>query len=336
MKLTVTPRKPNYSFSYDPRFLCVFQVRGKVGIFEAHISGIRAQVLNSELQRSPRSPRRATSQTPSHPSQGNTVFEYPMTHPQETKVPSVVQNGREREEETTERERREGGERESSATKTNPEDKTLVDNNACHPETMMQAPCLDGLFVQGSLETLIKDAATDGEKKEGEVLRVKEVERDRGEAGNKQIMGDETERTKNSDEKMLLQTEGNRLETPSSENSCLLDIPDLASDQSSSVSPSIPAVIITDHGQESQPQTSEGPGSDQGLSCTPSPTSSPSPNFSTRSLRKLSSSSASSAGFSSSWEESEDDISSDTEKGEHLLNPALLSSQQKAVSRFKV
>ncbi|XP_047429851.1 inositol-trisphosphate 3-kinase B isoform X2 [Mugil cephalus] len=311
------------------------EVRGKVGIFEAHISGIRAQVLNSELQRSPRSPRRATSQTPSHLSQGNTVFEYPMTHPQETKVPSVVQNGRDREEETTERERREGGERESSATKTNPEDKTLVDGNDCHPETMMQAPCLDGLFVQSSSGTLVKDATTDGEKKEGEVLREKEEERARGEVGNKQTVEDETERTKKdaTDEKTLLQTEGNRLERRASENSCLLDIPDLASNHSSSIPPSIPAVIITDHGQESQPQTSEG--SDQGRCCTPSPTSSSSPNFSTRSLRKLSSSSASSAGFSSSWEESEDDISSDTEKGELLLNPALLSSQQKAHKSWK-
>ena len=139
----------------------------------------------------------------------------------------------------------------------------------------------------------------------------------------------------------MLQTEANRpgvdpetaalCEAQSSKSSRCLDIPN----QTYNHSPSIPAVIITDHGLEGQLQTSDGPGSDQGICCTPSPGSSPvpGPNFSARSLRKLSSSSASSAGFSSSWEESEEDISSDTEKGEQLLNPAVLSSQQKAVSR---
>ncbi|AWP19857.1 putative inositol-trisphosphate 3-kinase B [Scophthalmus maximus] len=105
-----------------------------------------------------------------------------------------------------------------------------------------------------------------------------------------------------------------------SSESCRLD----ATNQTYNHSPSIPAVIITDHGLENQLQPS-----DQGLCCTPSP------NSSTRSLRKLSSSSTSSAGFSSSWEESEEDISSDTEKGEQLLSPALLTSQQKAHKSWK-
>lgn len=75
---------------------------------------------------------------------------------------------------------------------------------------------------------------------------------------------------------------------------------------------SIPAVIITDHGMEvsgegKEPQVSPQPG---------------------RAIRKLSSSSASSTGFSSSWEESEDDISSDPER-----SPAFLQTQQKAVSQ---
>ncbi|KAM7368072.1 hypothetical protein PAMP_014323 [Pampus punctatissimus] len=324
------------------------EVRGKVGIFEAHISGIRAQVLNNELQRSPRSPRRSTNQTLSHPSQQNTTPEYPMTQPQEIKVPSVVQNGREREDETVEAERREG-EKDSSATKTNTE-KTLIGQNGRHSETTMQTPCLDGpVVVQGSLDP---DAATDREKKEGEKLRVKEGEKDTREKENKQMLGDERKRTMRDEKEgrlcpeMLLHTEADRLEvnpeTPalpqSSESSpSLLDITDHTSNHSPSIPPPIPAVIITDHGLENQTQTSEGPASDQGLCCTPSPSSSPipGPNSSTRSLRKLSSSSASSAGFSSSWEESEEDISSDTEKGELLLNPALLSSQQKAHKSWK-
>ncbi|XP_031178298.1 inositol-trisphosphate 3-kinase B isoform X1 [Sander lucioperca] len=333
------------------------EVRGKVGIFEAHISGIRAQVLNTELQRSPRSPRRSSSQTPSHPSQQNTALDCPMTHPQESKVTSVVQNGREREDDTMEGERREGGskddEKDNSATKTNTENKTLIGQNGRHSETTIQTSLVDRVFVvPGSLETLNPDATTDKEKKEGERQREKEGEKDRGEVENTQMSGDEREQTEREvrDEKedqlcleMLLKTETNRLEVnpetnafpqvQSSESTpCLLD-----TDHTSNHSPSIPAVIITDHGLESQPQNSEGPGSDQGLGCTSSPSSSPAfgTNSSTRSLRKLSSSSASSAGFSSSWEESEEDISSDTEKGEQLLNPAVLTSQQRAHKSWK-
>ncbi|XDV41428.1 hypothetical protein PO909_010305 [Leuciscus waleckii] len=76
---------------------------------------------------------------------------------------------------------------------------------------------------------------------------------------------------------------------------------------------SIPAVIITDHGMEVSGEGTE-------------PQVSPQTN---RAVRKLSSSSASSTGFSSSWEESEDDISSDTER-----SPAFLQTQQKAGHRF--
>lgn len=324
-----------------------------MGIFEAHISGIRAQVLNSELQRSPRSPRKATSQSPSHPGQRNTVSDYPMTHPQETKVPSVVQNGREMEEGTTERERRGGGtdgdETDSSPAKTNTENKTLTGQTDCHSETV-QSPCADRLFVQGSSETSV----TDREVKE--LLRDMEAEKDRVEAENKHMVGDEKERTKTEgrDErvdglcpKVLLQTEVIRLEVnsestalPPGQNTLsstfMLNIDDHTSNHSASMPSSIPAVIITDHGLESPPQTTEGPGTDHAWSCSTSPSSSPVPNSSTRSLRKLSSSSASSAGFSSSWEESEEDIPSDTENREHLLNPSLLNSQQKAVSRDEV
>ncbi|XP_073349375.1 uncharacterized protein itpkb isoform X2 [Pagrus major] len=333
------------------------EVRGKVGIFEAHISGIRTQVLNSELQRSPRSPRRSPSQNPFDLSQRNTALECPMTHPQERKVPPVVQNGREREEEAMDRDRRGGerdeGDKDSSATQTNTEIKTLIGQNGRPSKTTMQTHCLDGLFVvQGSPETLNPVTASNREMKEGDGLREKEGEKDGEEVENKQMLGDARERTEREvrDEKqdrlclgMPLQTETNRLElnpeTPafpaqSDESApCLLDITDHTSNHSPSTLPAIPAVIITDHGLESQPQTSE----DQGLCSTPSPSSSPvpEPNSSIRSLRKLSSSSASSAGFSSSWEESEEDVSSDTEKGEQLLNPALLTSRQKAHKSWK-
>ncbi|XP_026174197.1 inositol-trisphosphate 3-kinase B isoform X2 [Mastacembelus armatus] len=324
------------------------EVRGKVDIFEAHISEIRAKVQNTELQRSPRSPRRSTSQTPTHPSQGITAHESPMTHPRESQVHSVVQNGSQRGEETTEGERKRtnGGEKDSNATKMNAENKTLIGQNGRQSETIVQTPCIGGpLIVQRSPETLNTEAIRDRERL-----------REKGEVENKVTLGDERERTQEEvrDEKerrlcpeMKLQTEVHMLDatpenpilnqTQSSESSVgLLDINNYTSNHSS-ISPSIPEVIITDHGLESQPLTSDGPGSDQQPCFTPSPSSSPvpGPNSSTRSLRKLSSSSASSAGFSSSWEESEEDISSDTEKGDQLLNPVLLSSQQKAHKSWK-
>ncbi|KAM9840038.1 inositol-trisphosphate 3-kinase A [Aulostomus maculatus] len=292
------------------------EVRGKVGIFEAHISGIRAQVLNSELQRSPRSPRRSP-------------LEYPMTQPQRSKV---VQNGKGRDDKTMEAERGED-EKDSSSIKIN---KTLTGQNG------RQTLCVDGLDgVHGSCET------PEGEKKEGE----KDMKAD------KQMLGDGREQIERElgDEKehlscpgMLIQAEADRwddnpetLAIPGAQISesfpCLLEKNDHTSNHSLLIPPSIPAVIITDHGLENHTQTSEGAGSDQGQGCLPSPGSSPLPGTkaSTRSLRKLSSSSASSAGFSSSWEESEEDISSDTEKGEQLLNPALLSSQQRAHKSWK-
>ncbi|XP_056337015.1 inositol-trisphosphate 3-kinase B [Danio aesculapii] len=77
---------------------------------------------------------------------------------------------------------------------------------------------------------------------------------------------------------------------------------------------SIPTVIITDDGMEVSGEVKEAEVSPQ----------------TNRTLRKLSSSSASSTGFSSSWEESEDDISSDPER-----SPAFLQTQQKAHKSWK-
>lgn len=285
-------------------FTCVSQVRGKVGIFEAHISGIRAQVLNTELQRSPRSPRRSPVQTSSNPGQGGTGPESAMTHPQECRVPPAVQNGREVEEEPAE----EGANRKKDRTDT--ENQTLLGQNGCHLEKPVQAPSLDRLFVaQNSNKLLNPVAVTDRDKAE--------TEKDRREQKDAPEGTEQVPRGQRSVQ--CLHTEAN----PGSSNHPP-SIPQPI--------PSIPAVIITDLGPESQ-SACEEPSSDQGLSSTLIPSLTSSPNSSNRSLRKLSSSSASSAGFSSSWEESEEDVSSDPEKGEHLLNPAVLSSKQKAVSR---
>ncbi|XP_068197950.1 uncharacterized protein itpkb isoform X2 [Antennarius striatus] len=332
------------------------EVRGKVGIFEAHISGIRAQVHNSELQRSPRPPRRSPIQNFPPLSQRNRTPECPMTQPQELKVNPVIQNGNEREEDTIRGARREGvwdeGERGSTAATTRTEGKTLIGQNGCYSETAMQSPRIDGPL--GVQETLNPDATADRNTRERERSRDNEGEKEGMDIENKQTLGEQTERQAR-DEKdnqlcfeLPLQVVANRSEVKtempaftqaqsSGSPPCLLDIPCDTSNHSPSVLPSIPAVIITEHGLESQPQSSECPGSDRGLSCTPNPSSTPVPGSksATCSLRKLSSSSASSAGFSSSWEESEEDVSSDTEKGEQLLNPALLTSKQKAHKSWK-
>ncbi|XP_056872493.1 inositol-trisphosphate 3-kinase B isoform X1 [Takifugu flavidus] len=289
------------------------EVRGKVGIFEAHISGIRAQVLNTELQRSPRCPRRSPVQTPSNPDQGGSGPESPMTHPQERRVPPAVQNGSEVEEETVE----EGRNKEKD--KTDTDSHTLEGQNGRHLEMPVRAPGLDGPFVSQNFHELFNsDPATDIEKTE--------AEKDRREQKEEQKEPEGTEGgLKGQRENQTLQKEALRSNQETSHHSP--SIP-------SSI-PSIPAVIITDLGPESQP-VSEDASPDQlsaGLFSTPSLSSSP--NSSTGFLRKLSSSSASSAGFSSSWEESEEDVSSDTEKGEQLLNPAVLTSKQKAHKSWK-
>uniref|UniRef100_A0A7D9NL55 Kinase n=1 Tax=Xenopus tropicalis TaxID=8364 RepID=A0A7D9NL55_XENTR len=72
----------------------------------------------------------------------------------------------------------------------------------------------------------------------------------------------------------------------------------------------IPAVIVTDHGEDGEESISPD---------TNPPTCLP---------RKLSSSSASSTGFSSSWDESEDDISSDPEKSPEKSTPFLQTIEQ--------
>ncbi|XP_013889550.1 inositol-trisphosphate 3-kinase B [Austrofundulus limnaeus] len=319
------------------------EVRGKVGYYEAHISGSRTQVPNTEFQRSPRPARRGTGQSPPHPNQGSMAFEFPMTQPQVTKLPSVVQNGREMEEKMTEREKKEArdeGQKYGSATKTNKENMTLIYQNDSRSETTTQTPLV--LLVQENDATADDKGDKLREREGGDKKEVENTERgvDGRERTEREPMDGKEDRR---GPKVLLQTDGNGSDgnpettvlpqAQDNKSSPCLEEGDHTSIISSSLPPSIPAVIVTDHGLESTPQTTEGSGSEQGRSCSRS--SSPVPNSSTRSLRKLSSSSTSSAGFSSSWEESEEDISSDTEKGENLLNPEHLSSQQKAHKSWK-
>ncbi|KAM3603321.1 uncharacterized protein V6R79_020313 [Siganus canaliculatus] len=306
------------------------EVRGKVGIFEAHISGIRAQVLNSEIQRSPRSPRRSPGPTNGR----NTAFEFPLTNLPDNNGPPVVQNGREREEDTIKTERRERGSVDSNASTINTENKTLMGENSQHSKPIMQTPCLEGPHIfQDSVAKLNLDATEDKEKQEEAVI-VREGDKGGSDMEKKPTLGNESEWTERCEKENQLclnkmpphievHPETPSLHQPQSSESSPSSL--TITDHTSNHSPSIPAVIITDHGLETQ--TSEG--SEPGQCSTPSPSSSPipGPNSSTRSLRKLSSSSASSAGFSSSWEESEEDVSSDTEKGEQLLNPALITSK---------
>lgn len=231
-----------------------------------------------------------------------------MTHPQERRVPPAVQNGSEVEEETVEEGRNE------EKDKTDTDSHTLEGQNGRHLEMPVRAPGLDGPFVSQNFHKLFNsDTATDKEKTEADKDRWEQKEEPEGTEGG----------LKGQREVQALQTEALRSNQETSHHSPSIP-PSI---------PSIPAVIITDLGPESQP-VPEDASPDQlsaGLFSTPSLSSSP--NSSSRSLRKLSSSSASSAGFSSSWEESEEDVSSDTEKGEQLLNPAVLTSKQKAVSR---
>lgn len=255
-----------------------------------------------------------------------------MTHPQEHKVPPVVQNGRE--EETTEGQKTAGGRDTSNdgVTKSNTESETLIGQNGRHSDTTLQTSCSgDPAQIMNSNEAADGcGGGTDG-----------------GDVKDRKGWTERDEKADRLCPEVLLHSEANQLEAkpetpapPQAQSSesppCLPDISEHISEHTSnhalSIPQSIPAVIVTDHGLESQRQASDG--SDQGPCYTPSPGSSPipGPNSSLRSLRKLSSSSASSAGFSSSWEESEEDVSSDTEKGELLLNPAVLTSRQRAVS----
>ncbi|XP_061561204.1 inositol-trisphosphate 3-kinase B [Phycodurus eques] len=292
------------------------EVKGKVGIFEAHISGIRAQALDSELRRSPRSARRV----PPPPGRGWAALDCSMTRVRRSQVPPALQNGSEGEDEAahaaSERE-------ESSAIQINIEAETSFLQNGCHSQTI-EAPCSESdgaLLVRAPPETSEARSAKDGQIKE-----------DSGVKENKQTAADDGDSSERGVSAALRSgpepPPPTRADMSGASASEPPSRPRLTGDPPA-VLASIPAVIVTDHGLESHPRAPGG-GSASDRPGTPAPPS----DASTRSLRKLSSSSASSAGFSSSWEESEEDIS-DTERGGHLLTPAQLSSRQKAHKSWK-
>ncbi|XP_049612160.1 inositol-trisphosphate 3-kinase A [Syngnathus scovelli] len=274
------------------------EVKGKVGIFEAHISGIRAQVLAGELQRSPRSPRRATGQVPPPPGRGGVALECSVTRGRQSQVPPVLQNGRKGRDEESERE-------ESGAAHVRDSADALFVESGCRSQ-----PKWDGaLLVPGAPQTSRAPSAQDG--------GIKEVG---GSRENKQTPGADGGGSKAGE---LSARQPSAPEAPLQSTCTETDMWDARPPEPRgprpAVLPSIPAVVITDHGPESQAPSPAGDPAG-----APSPASSPAV-----ALRKLSSSSASSAGFSSSWEESEEELS-DTERGGHLLTPAQLSSRQKA------
>ncbi|XP_061125724.1 inositol-trisphosphate 3-kinase B [Syngnathus typhle] len=257
------------------------EVKGKVGIFEAHISGIRAQVLAGELQRSPRCPRRATGQVPPPAGRGGVALQCSVTRGRQSQVPPVLQNGRKGQGEESQRE--ESGADDSA--------ETLFVDSGSQPKS-------DGaLLVPAAPQTSRAPSAQDG--------GIKEV--GGGSRENKQTPGGDGGGSKTGE---LSARQRSGPEAPLQSTCTATDMWDARPLEPRgprpAVLPSIPAVVITDHGPESQAPTPAGVA-----------------------LRKLSSSSASSAGFSSSWEESEEELS-DTERGGHLLTPAQLSSRQKA------
>ncbi|KAI1897552.1 hypothetical protein AGOR_G00084440 [Albula goreensis] len=255
------------------------QVNKKVGLFEAQISDLRTQVQNSEIQRSPRVPRRPGPV--SEPGATNVVVRGPSGSPSSSDcllaIPQELQNGKGccgSEEGTIAgncRGEKSGGDLNTERGRQHANKSagtwTEADSSACSHST-------------GSPGVVRDLAETEGTTTQARGCPAKEV-------------GEPTET-------QLHITAGGVGEGSSPEVG------------------NIPAVIVTDHGME---------GAGEGVEAQPSPGS-------IRALRKLSSSSASSTGFSSSWEESEDDISSDPERGEGLT-PTFLQTQQKAHKSWK-
>ncbi|KAJ8377778.1 hypothetical protein AAFF_G00253940 [Aldrovandia affinis] len=250
------------------------QVNKKVGLFEAQISDLRTRAQNSEIQRSPRVPRRL-GPAPEPGAAQETTRVPPISPPPPDCLPTIpkeLQNGKGccgSEERTTAGNCR----RETSGDDLNTEQGKQHTNKSAgtwtEADRLASSRCTGSLGVGGNL------AETKGAEPAAGGCSVKEG-------------GESTE------------TQAHIAAWGLGEGSC----PEVGN---------IPAVIVTDHGMED---------GGEGVEAQPSPRS-------TRALRKLSSSSTSSTGFSSSWEESEDDISSDPERGEGL-SPAYLETQQKA------
>lgn len=262
------------------RELLNVEVNKKVGLFEAQISGLRTQVQNAEIQRSPRAPRRTgPASQASQPTQVPTLN--PPQRDCSPSIPKELQNGKlclRSEQGVT------GNGR--------------IENSTADPNT-----------EQGSL--LVKKSAGTWSQADSSASSHSPSSLGIGSF----LAGSDSERPAERAQTCLTKAGMEPTETQLQAASAWAD----REGSCPEVGTTIPAVIVTDHGMEAQ-----GEGCDPGSEPQHSPRSS-------RALRKLSSSSASSTGFSSSWEESEDDISSDPERAEGL-SPALLNTQQKAVS----
>uniref|UniRef100_A0A4W5P783 Kinase n=1 Tax=Hucho hucho TaxID=62062 RepID=A0A4W5P783_9TELE len=265
------------------RELLNVEVNKKVGLFEAQISGLRTQVQNAEIQRSPRAPRRTGPA-----SQASQATQVPTLNPPQRdcspSIPKELQNGKlclRSEQGVT------GNGR--------------IENSTADPNT-----------EQGSL--LVKKSAGTWSQADSSASSHSPSSLGIGSL----LAGSDSERPAERAQTCLTKAGTEPTETQLQAASAWAD----REGSCPEVGTTIPAVIVTDHGMEAQ-----GEGCDRSSEPQHSPRSS-------RALRKLSSSSASSTGFSSSWEESEDDISSDPERAEGL-SPALLNTQQKAHKSWK-
>lgn len=302
------------------------EVNKKVGLFEAQISDMRAQVLNAEIQRSPRIPRRpnpsspgpglgpSPASPPGKPCPGGVPA--PLRRDCPPSVPNQLQNGRGCRNPEGAATAREG------AAAANDKKRS---SSATDPNTEQG----DG----GGGQHLNKPTGTwtgsDSSANSAQTVSLLEVGTDLATV-NEGLPSTVTTTTLSLPANTLLPTQEGGEPTEAQVQAAGGARPG-AMAPAGAVAPAaggdggtgtIPAVIVTDHGME----TGSGESSEPQLQ--PSPVA-------TRALRKLSSSSASSTGFSSSWEESEDDISSDPERVESL-SPALLQTQQKAVRQTKL
>ncbi|CAL8393928.1 unnamed protein product [Arctogadus glacialis] len=353
------------------------EVIRKVDMFEAQISGIRDQVRTIELQRSPRPPRRQSTggnkaPAPSRPMatrrDGTTSLSLAVlqngrgTEEDDEELRDVEgMKGSRREVEGSE-ERKDG--RRSSTDDTEAERNLGVGGGQSKAGAELTSGLEGDLRLSPrTMETHRRTAGMeDGRQREEDRQEGRKDMRERyadRESGEKREMpaGEESKDLEKRREGDWAEQEGQgpaatRTMSPTARG-LSQEVADLTGEGSSeswpppsdhtskpscSSPPAIPSVVVTDHGLEAPPTSpSEGRNSDQGLSCSPSPSISPIPGLgsSPRSGRKLSSSSMSSTGFSSSWEESEEDASSDTERGDQFLNPVLLNPQQKAHKSWK-
>lgn len=344
------------------------EVTKKVGLFEAHISDLRAQVRNAEIQRSPRVPRRTgpspnpgplspDSSTPTSPTLspssssppsgkpfqegalGGASLSLSVASPRESppSVPSQLQNGRGC-----------GSPAGTVATDVSTAAEVAsVDDKKRRDDSRNSLAVVDPNRERGVSQhvNISTDTWTGSESPVGaqtvSLLGVGSCSPTRS-CGTSAVVASEGPETIHSNTLLLPQGSGEPKETKTFGGAGLglgaLAVPGTGV----VVSPSnkvaclevgtIPAVIVTDHGMEAGSGSSDGVGGRGGgekaeLQTQPSPVAN-------RALRKLSSSSASSTGFSSSWEESEDDISSDPERVESL-SPARLQTQQKAHKSWK-